>query len=300
LAYEARWKAQLRGKERPFGAAQRWSGRALPRGAKLLLWGEQGIGDEVMFSGLVRAAIEAAQGTVLLECAPRLVSVFQRAFPSANVYPRSDPPVQETAAADWQCALGTLPGLLWPSGTPTPPAPWLRPKPESVERMQQTVAKLGHGRKIGIAWRGGLATDQRPRLIPPSLFEPLLRRADVVPICLQHGPVEDYLTATKAVAGKAPICIPGVDPLTDLEGFAALLACMDGVVSVDNSTVHLAGALGIPTLVLLTRDNDWRWGVDGVPCPWYQSVMRVWQQAEGNWSVPQNAAERFVEQILAP
>jgi hypothetical protein len=116
------------------------------------------------------------------------------------------------------------------------------------------------------------------RTFSPGLFA--LERLDLAGSFRQHG-VRSILDAG---------CGSGKFMRSILENHATVF----------NSTVHPAGALGVPTLVLLTRDNDWRWGVDGVPCPWYQSVMRVWQQAEGNWSVPQNAAERFVEQILAP
>jgi len=83
--------------------------------------------------------------------------------------------------------------------------------------------------------------------------------------------------------------------MVDMDAFAALVSALDAVVSVDNSTVHLAGALGTKTAVLLNIDSDWRWGVEGVPCPWYRSVARLRQPAAGDWMAPMQAAVRLIQ-----
>ena len=294
LAYEARWQSEWRGKERPF-TGPRWNGRPTSAGSPLLLWGEQGIGDEIMFAGLVPAAAQAAGTKVLLECAPRLVPLFARTFPSVQVLPRPTPPAASIPAEAVQCALGALPGLLWPAtGAPEPPAAYLRADPATVERLRTALATLGPGPKIGLAWRGGHPAAQRPRLIPPPAWAPLLQRPDFVPVCLQHGPDPAELAQLTALAGRPVHQLPGIDPLQDMDSFAALLAALDAVVTVDNSTAHLAGALGVPTAVLLGSDSDWRWGVDGVPCPWYRTVMRLRQNADNDWTDPMQAAVVFL------
>ena len=293
LAYESRWQAEWRGKERPF-AGRRWSGRALPAGP-LLLWGEQGIGDEIMFAGLLPTAAVAAQTACLVECAPRLVPLFARSFPTIQVFPRTNPPAPELRDDLVHAPLGALPSLLWPVDRPpaAPPA-FLRPDPDVVARMRARLAAFGPGRKIGIAWRGGHPAAAQPRLIPPPAWQPLLARADVVAISLQHGPPPGEMEALARTTGATLHVLDDVDPLQDMDTFGALLAALDAVVSVDNSTVHLAGALGVPTAVLLAVEADWRWGIDGVPCPWYRSVMRLRQQTPADWITPMQAAVDFL------
>ncbi len=299
LAYEARWQAEWKGKERPFDAP-RWTGKPLPENAPLLLWGEQGIGDEIMFAGLVPAAVQLAAAPILLECAPRLVPLFARSFPAVTVVARATPPAAVLATPAVQLPTGSLPGLLWPTEkTPEPAAAYLQADRSAIAQMRERLARLGHGLKIGIAWRGGHPAAGQPRLIPAAAWTGILSRPEVVPISLQHGTTADELAAVSAHGARPLQQIPEADPLTDIDAFAALVAACDAVVSVDNSTVHLAGALGIPTAVLLARDCDWRWGVDGVPCPWYRSVMRLRQKAPGDWSAPLQAAAELLDTLPA-
>ena len=294
LAYESRWKAEWRGQERPF-SGPRWNGRALPPGQSLLLWGEQGIGDEIMFAGLVPSALHAAAGPVLIECAPRLVPLFARSFPGIRPLARTTPPDPAIPPDGPHCPLGALPGLLWPANAvPEAPAAYLRADPATTDRMREALAALGPGRKIGIAWRGGHPAAKRPRFIPPEAWRPLFAQDDTAFVCLQHGPDAAELAALTAVAGRPIHRLPGCDPLLDMDHFAALVSALDAVVSVDNSTVHLAGALGVPTAVLLAVDSDWRWGVDGVPCPWYRSIVRLRQTTPSDWTNSVAAAIRFV------
>jgi Tfp pilus assembly protein PilF len=299
LAYEARWKDTTREKARPF-AGPRWTGRPLPPRQSLLLWGEQGIGDEIMFAGLVPAAAGAAAGPVLLECAPRLVPLFARSFPSVRPLARATPPDPAIPPDAPHCPLGALPGLFWPdNAVPVAPPAYLRADPVAVDRMHTALAALGPGRRIGIAWRGGHPAANRPRFIPPAVWLPLLRQDDAVLVCLQHNPDPAELAQFAALAGRPIHRLPDCDPLLDMDSFAALVSALDAVVSVDNSTVHLAGALGVPTAVLLAVDSDWRWGVDGVTCPWYRNVMRLRQKAPDDWSAPIGAALEFLAQTAA-
>jgi ADP-heptose:LPS heptosyltransferase len=94
----------------------------------------------------------------------------------------------------------------------------------------------------------------------------------------------------QAAAAGAPILIDRtIDQLSDLDIFAAQIAAMDLVITIDNSTAHLAGALGVPVWVLLPFAPDWRWLLDREDCLWYPT-MRLFRQTElGNW---QSVVER--------
>jgi ADP-heptose:LPS heptosyltransferase len=73
------------------------------------------------------------------------------------------------------------------------------------------------------------------------------------------------------------------NPLADLDDFAAQIAALDLVISIDNATVHLAGALGKPTWILLPFAPDWRWLLDRDDTPWYPSVRLHRQSVPGGW-----------------
>lgn len=295
LAYESRWQAEWKGLERPFHGP-RWNGRPLPSGAHLLLWGEQGIGDEIMFAGLLETACRSAAAPVQIECAPRLVPLIARSFPVARVFARSMPPDPATGGNTVHCPFGSLPGLLWHE-RPEPPQPYLRADSVIVGKLRHRLEGLGPGRKIGIAWRGGHPAAARPRFIPPSAWAPLLREPGIVPICVQHAPDPEESAQFAAAAGCALHRFPDVDPLEDMDTFAGLIAALDGVVAVDNSTVHLAGALGTPTAVLLGSESDWRWGENGVPCPWYRGVERIRFTDSVDWSASLQKAAAFVRAL---
>lgn len=298
IAYESRWQAEWRGKERPF-AGPRWDGRPFAAGI-LRLWGEQGIGDEIMFAGLIPLAAQIAQAPVVVECAGRLVPLFERSFPGIQIVSRDETPPELLADEDSpQAPLGSLPALLWPKDSVPQPVPaYLQPDPALVAQMKARVSALGSGRKIGIAWRGGHPAAARPRVISADAWQALAGPEDHVLVCLQHGPVLGEISAIAQSSRRTVHLLEDVDPLRDMDAFAALISTLDAVISVDNSTVHLAGALGVPAAVLLGHESDWRWGIDGVPCPWYRSVMRFRQNAPTDWSAPMRGAVDFA--LAAP
>jgi len=102
-------------------------------------------------------------------------------------------------------------------------------------------------------------------------------------LCLQHGAVADDLVECQAEAGRAPHQDESIDPLLDLDAFAAQVAACDLVISVDNAVVHMAGALGRPTWALLPAVPDWRWMLNRDNSPWYPSVRLFRQKPDGSW-----------------
>jgi ADP-heptose:LPS heptosyltransferase len=74
-----------------------------------------------------------------------------------------------------------------------------------------------------------------------------------------------------------------VDSLRELESFAAQSAAMDVVISVDNSTVHFAGAMGVKVWTMLPTSPDWRWGLEGDRTRWYPTMRLFRQEERGNW-----------------
>jgi ADP-heptose:LPS heptosyltransferase len=90
---------------------------------------------------------------------------------------------------------------------------------------------------------------------------------------------------------------PEVDPLRDLEGQAAQLVALDLVISIDNATVHLAGALGTPVWVLLPQAAEWRWG-DASQALWYSGIEMFQQPEAGDWGTPMTAVYARLSQVV--
>lgn len=260
----------------------RWNGEALD-GQTVLVYGEQGIGDEVMFAPFVLALVRAGAQCVL-ECEPRLVQAFARAFPECGILRR--------AAKDQIAWRATLPAFDYGISAlslplyfehPLQGGAFLAADPDRREYWRRRLEECGGpGLKVGVSWRGGGEPKvRRIRSIPPALFGALVDGQHTF-VSLQYGASDDEVTAVSADLLR----FPEVDPLKDLEEFFALVSALDAVVSVDNSTVHFAGALGVPTFMMLPVYAEWRWGIaaSGVS-PWYRSVEIVRQRevSDAGW-----------------
>lgn len=148
------------------------------------------------------------------------------------------------------------------------------------QRLRQRYAD---GRRvIGLAWHTNNRKTGADRSVDLSLFAPLFARTDIRWISLQYGSHDEL--ENQAAAAKAPILIDRhVDQLSDIDGFAAQVAAMDMVITIDNSTAHLAGALGVPTWVMLPFARDWRWFQARKDSPWYPTLRLFRQPQRGDW-----------------
>lgn len=271
-AYEWRFRA---GEPAPrFFKMPVWDGAPLG-GAKLLAVSEQGVGDEIFFSAGVAALAEAGE-SVALECDDRLKPLFARSFPAVDVLGRIDPQTPERLPpVDLQVPLGSLPGLGWMRRDG---APYLQADPDAVAAWAERLAGWGAGKKIGLSWRGGRPEAREARSIPLAAWAPLFEAAPEARwINLQ------YDWRPEELEGVPVRRLEGIDPKNGLDGLAALMGALDLVICVDNATLHLAGALGVPAWGLLPRPADWRWGLEGVGSERYGAV-RLFRQAEpGTW-----------------
>ena len=279
--------------QRTQGAAPRrfplpaWRGQRLDPGQSLLVYGEQGVGDEIMFASCIPDALARA-GPVVLECDTRLAPLFARSFPMVHVQgaPRDGDRrwLEAYPSLASQSATGALPRFLRREAAAFPAhTGYLRPDPARVAHWQARLAAAGPGRTVGIAWRGGTAKSRASlRAMPLADWAPILRTAGVHWVVLQHAANAAELAGIEALTGSPPL-LPATDA-SDLDGLAALVGALDQVVTVDNTLAHLAGALGRPVWIVLPRAVDWRWGRAGNVSVWYPAA-RLWRQsAPGDWS----------------
>jgi hypothetical protein len=278
--YESRWLSVDH--DTPWRAYPQplWSGETLASG-RLLVWGEQGIGDEIQFAGLIPEAIRSGN-RITLDCDVRLKLLLARSFPEIEVVSGCGPGESQEAGIAAHLPAGSLPGLFrrTEAAFAATTSPYLKADP--VERERFRAAYDDGCKLIGLAWYTRNQKSGRKRSVDLSLFTPLFALSGIRWISLQYGDF-DALEA-QAAAANAPLLIDrSVDQFADLDRFAAQVAAMDQVITIDNSTAHLAGALGIPVWLLAPFAADWRWLESRSDSPWYPTLRLIRQPKRGDW-----------------
>lgn len=278
--YETRWRTEIRTTTRPFRQPV-WSGEPLS-GKTILIWGEQGVGDEILFGGMVPDMIAAA-GQVVLECDGRLLALYRRSFPDAACVARNDPPDPKTLAdgVAFQVPIGSLGQWLRPTEGAFPRRPAFLTADRALrDRLSERYREGTADRLIGVSW----ASVGPDKSMPIEALAPLFAIPGLRFVDLQYGDWRDARAAFERATGKRLIHDDTIDPLGDLDPFAAQVATMDLVVSISSTAVHMAGALGVPAWVMLPTMPMWRWGWDRDDSPWYPSVRLFRQRQSGDWT----------------
>ncbi|CAA7624208.1 putative TPR repeat-containing protein [Candidatus Terasakiella magnetica] len=292
--YESRWNCVDKGSfspARPF-PQPRWKGEDL-RGRKILVWGEQGIGDELVFFALLPEMMERG-ALCIVEADPRLRPLLSRSLPGVEIIDRSPEPDPRGLAPDidFQVPIASMAALLRPSlegFRPLPP--YLIADPAVVADFRQAY---GGNRLIGISW-----WSQNRRLgpkysIPLRQWRPLLETEGCRFISLQYGDRK----AEIAESGLPLVVDDSVNPLTDLDRFAAQVTAMDLVISIDNSTVSMAASLGKPIWNLVNTVPEWRIGQTGDTGLWHPTMRLFRQTSPGVWDPVIAKAEAALRQWL--
>lgn len=256
-------------------------------GQRVLLLGEQGIGDQIMFASMIPDLAEVA-ASVTCVCNPRLVRLFSGSPLCGAVF--LDPANARIAASgiDRIVAMGSLGHAFRPDEAAFPGTPYLTPRPEVRAKWAERLGPRSRPLRIGLTWRGGMpSTRQTQRSLTLEGLRPLLSLPGCEFVSLQHGDV-----AAELAASPVPIRSFPPEQLSDFEDLGGLVAELDLVVSVQTSIVHLCGAIGQTCLTLVPGNAEWRYGATGGSMPWYRSV-RIYRQAElGVW-------EPVIEQVVS-
>ncbi|AWJ84094.1 hypothetical protein TSH58p_11520 [Azospirillum sp. TSH58] len=304
-AWEDRWSAEPWCRTAGRFPQPLWTGGPLG-GGRLLVWGEQGVGDELMFATLLplltQSSTKETQSSTgalagcLLECDARLAPLFARALPGVEVVPRGPRPDPRLSAPDIaaQIPSGSLPRLLLRAEEDFRRLrPILKADPARVPALRRT----GRRPLVGIAWHTTNPKWGRLRNVPLADLARTLHGAGAEMVVLQYGDCAEEVAAL-AAEGIAIALPAGLDRKDDLEGLAAQIAATDLVVTIDNATAHLAGALGHPVWLLLSHAPDWRWLMGRDDSPWYPSARLFRQTRSGDWSGPAEAVARALRGLV--
>lgn len=262
-----------------------WRGEPLA-GKRILVYAEQGLGDEIMFASCLPDLLERC-GNVVIECNTRLAPLYARSFPRTVVRGGDKGDDKSWLATlpdiDYQLAIGSLPLHFRSTRSLFPThCGYLAADARRIESWKHRLASRAARLRVGIAWRGGsLRTRQATRSIGLEQLLPLLRQPGIEFVSLQYGDTAPELARLRGAHG---VEVRDFGPeLADLDELAAAIGALDLVISVDNTVVHLAGALGHDVWVLLTCAPEWRYLRHGEGMPWYPSARLFRQVRPRAW-----------------
>ena len=274
----------IKGKERlnqnywASGKTPGWDGSP---GKTVVVYGEQGLGDEIMFASCLPEMIRTCK-KVIYDCHPRLVELMRRSFPGMEIYGTRKIVLHEWAVnrtdIDAQIGIGSLPMFYrekdadfvqYTTG-------YLNASIDRVVALRQRLETLGPGPYIGIAWSGGSKKTRFDlRSIPLKLWEPILsQNARFISI--------HYMPEAAGVAAQfgIPHWQPEIDNMDDQ---AALVKACDLVITVNQTLVHLSGALAKKCWTLTPKRPAWRYGLSGSKMIWYPTITQFRQGKNEDW-----------------
>lgn len=281
--------------------APRWRGEAGElAGKRVLLVGEQGLGDEVLFMNACAELIEAVglEGQVLIACEPRLVSLFARSFPQAKIGPHITKQLEgrkfrfvawleREGGADLWLPMGDMAGLFRRSLDAFPDHAFLTPDPERVAAFKAQLDAMGDGPKLGLVWKSMLMAGKRAKYFSPfEQWRPVLQTPGAVFVNLQYGDTDAELARAQKDYGVEIHQIEGLDLKNDLEGVAALGAALDLAMGPMNASTNLAAAAGGEVWFLAYKSH---WPLLGSGAlPWYAGSRAFSPEEWGDWTGAMN------------
>lgn len=284
--------AQLEARERQLGVP-RWRGEPLA-GKTLGIWLEQGFGDAILlirFLPRFAQAVREQGGKLVFGCFGQLEALFRPLIPEDV-----ELDIDHLRATDYHLPLMSACAAFGITEADVSGVPYLKASAQGVSKWRRRL-KRDPRLHIALAWTGNplqVRNDVRS-LDLPSLLE-LLGQEGV----LYHSVNPDVAEVVRELAANG---LPIVDQSSTLSSFAdtaELLKAVDAVVSNCTSTAHLAGALGVPTLLMLDRVGSYLWRSDTQRTRWYDSVRILRQQQLGDWGpVIQRLRQHLVKQVKA-
>ena len=276
--YEYRWKVSPGNKEIwPFEDKPLWKGE---KGSRVVLWREQGIGDDIIFLSLAPEVQEMC-GSLSVYVDPRLHSLCRRAMPEINFV--QDIEELQNVECDYHLPLGSVPGLIRNdiSDFDRTVTGYLKADPQRVDLIRKELQLDGKS-AIGVSWKS-FNTKYKTKSIHLRDMGHIFRGLDVVLVNLQYGDVDEEIKEFEEATGIKVLQCASVDNREDLDGLAALIEVCDIVVSTTNVTVHMAGALAKETWVLLPYVANFWWLLERTDSVWYPSLTLYRQPALSDW-----------------
>ena len=267
-----------------------WSGEDLSD-KTILVWTEQGPGDEILTASMIPEMEHLARKTVLA-CSSRLKPIFERSFPWCDVIAREglQIPGKTLGEIDVQASLTELGAIFRASLDDFPKnKSFLKADQDQSETLQRRYSQGDTSRPlVGISWRSANIDTSIEKSTGLRTWCDILSNGDCRFVSLQYGDCVQEIASVEQEFGVSIMRDTTVDPVVDMESFAAQVSAMDLVISTTNTTVHVAGALGTPvwTLVPEGTGRPWYWFLERSDSPWYPTMRLYRQSSAKDWSIP--------------
>lgn len=237
----------------------------------LYIHGEQGVGDEIMFLSCLDEAIKTARH-VTLEVNRKVASLARMTWPHIDV-------VTDESPGDYSAKipLGSLAGMYRRRAGDFPGRAYLKPDPRRVEFYRSRLEEFGKPPYVALAWIGGIKqTRVVDRSMGLSVLRPIMDKYSCV--SAQYNDKNPAIDVDAANNGLKKIDEESAGG--DLAEQAALFKACGAVVTVQQTAVHVAGAVGVPCFAMIAHNPQWRYGLSGSSMPWYRSVQ-LFRKSEG-------------------
>ena len=284
-AWDALDKALLIGERKvrnfwTMGQTPMWDGTP---GQTVVVYGEQGHGDEIMFASCLRETIARCKQVIIDTSKPDMAALYERSFPEAQLH-RQHAELEIDAAIPF----GSLPTLFRRSADDFPEHDgYISACPAKRREMRRRLDDLGDGLKIGVAWRGGIAkTHSCYRNTSLVQWSPILKQDGAHFVSVQYGP--DVSGEADLQQDQTGVAVHHWQAaIDDFDMLTALIAELDLVISVPQTAVHQRAALGKECWVVNPHRSPWPFGLNRESMLWYPKQTRIFRQKErehGKWA----------------
>ncbi len=284
-AWRLQWGPAIRqGQSRPIARVARdWDGGALDQ--PLLVLPEQGIGDQIFYAGML-ADLQARLPDAVVCTEPRLLPLMTRSFSKLRFTTPEELPLQAQAFGA-QIHIGSL-GRIFRRQAADLKRVRTAYLQADTSRVSGLRSRVRTPRKItcGLSWVSKNPEFGSNKSLNLDMLSSMLALTGVDFVDLQYGDTTAEREALAATHGLSLRKLDDIDNFHDIDGLAALIDACDIVVTVSNTTAHLAAALGKPVLVLVPATSSlfWYWHIDRADSPWYPTAVLLRQTSDGDWS----------------
>jgi tetratricopeptide (TPR) repeat protein len=293
--YRSRWDTDGFGSKPLNTSIPQWDGES--SSGNLLLWAEQGIGDEIFYASMLSLIPDEGM-SITVSADKRLHSIYGRSFPNIRLLDRStqNEPVNDGFAA--QAPIGDLGAILKVNADKVRRRhyPYLLVNEERRSELRKTSAFLRSTAVCGVAWKSANKRSGEEKSVRLSDLAPLITSPDISFVNLQYGDVTREINDVQSALSVQVHQIDGLDVFNDIDGLLALIDACDIILTTCNVTAHLAGSIGKKAAVLVPagKGRIWYWEAEG-NSQWYPSLRLVSQENFWDWETPVELATAWIK-----
>ena len=279
--YESR---RSRDKKASLFPQSQWDGSTLV-GKRIILWGDQGLGDEVRYASII-PDLQKTGANITIECDKRLTDIFTRSFANATILPAPyDGAAKEPEQFDYQCPLPGLARFFRNDykSFANDGSGYLKADPALITFWEKRLKDISDRPKVGLSWNSPITLPDRiPHYASIEELAPILNISGIDFVNLQSFESKENITEAKERFGTEIHTWNDLDNRNDLNGVAALTSCLDLVISFPTFSSELAGSLGIPTICFVSHKDsfDELGSKDNI---WYPNTHHVSKNRNEPW-----------------